>query len=123
MKINLSEIASRCGGHFNGEDAVATGFVTDNREIRPRNVFIAIKGERVDGHDFVPSAFAAGAVAVLVEKPVHGRYILVDNVVEALAKMALSFRNEFKGPVIGITGSAGKTTTDRKSTRLNSSHG
>lgn len=111
MKINLSEIASRCGGHFNGKDAVATGFVTDNREIRPRNVFIAIKGERVDGHDFVPSAFAAGAVAVLVEKPVHGRYILVDNVVEALAKMALSFRNEFKGPVIGITGSAGKTTT------------
>ena len=111
MKINLSEIASRCGGHFSGEDAVATGFVTDNREIRPRNVFIAIKGERVDGHDLVPSAFAAGAVAVLVEKRVHGRYILVDNVVEALAKMALSFRDEFKGPVIGITGSAGKTTT------------
>ena len=111
MRLNLSEIARRCGGSYHGEDAVATGFATDNREIKPRNVFTAIKGERVDGHDFVPSAFAAGAVAVLVEKPVHGRYILVDNVVAALAKMALSFREEFHGPVIGITGSAGKTTT------------
>ncbi len=111
MRLNLTDIAARCGGHYHGEDAVATGLVTDNREIKPRNVFIAIKGERVDGHDFVPSAFAAGAVAVLVEKPVHGRYILVDNVVDALAKLALSFRNEFHGPVIGITGSAGKTTT------------
>ena len=111
MRLNLSEIAERCGGEYHGEDAQATGFATDNREIKPRNVFIAIKGERVDGHDFVPSAFAAGAVAVLVEHPVHGRYILVDNVVEALAKMALSFRKEFSGPVIGITGSAGKTTT------------
>ena len=59
MRLNLSDIAARCGGSYQGEDAVATGFVTDNREIKPRNVFIAIKGERVDGHDFVPSAFAA----------------------------------------------------------------
>ena len=111
MRLNLTDIAARCGGSYQGEDAVATGFVTDNREIKPRNVFIAIKGERVDGHDFVPSAFAAGAVAVMVERPVHGRYILVDNVVDALAKLALSFRDEFHGPVVGITGSAGKTTT------------
>lgn len=111
MNLSLSEIARRCGGHFNGEDAFASGFATDNREIKPRNVFIAIKGERVDGHDFVPSAFASGAVAVLVEKPIHGRYILVDNVVQALANLARSFREEFSGPVIGITGSAGKTTT------------
>ena len=47
----------------------------------------------------------------MVEKPVQGTYIQVENVVDALAKLALSFRNEFKGPVIGITGSAGKTTT------------
>ncbi len=111
MHLSLSEIARRCGGQFNGEDAFASGFATDNREIKPRNVFIAIKGERVDGHDFVPSAFASGAVAVLVEKPIHGRYILVENVVQALANLARSFREEFSGPVIGITGSAGKTTT------------
>ena len=111
MRHNLSEIAVRCGGRLYGEDASTTGFVTDNREIKPGYVFIAIKGERVDGHDFVPSAYGAGAVAVIVERPVHGRHILVDNVVEALAKLALSFRKEFGGPVIGITGSAGKTTT------------
>jgi UDP-N-acetylmuramoyl-tripeptide--D-alanyl-D-alanine ligase len=111
MHLKLSEIAARCGGYFQGEDAVAAGFATDNREIKIGDIFVAIKGERVDGHDFVPAAFDAGAVAVLVEKRVHGRYILVENVVEALAKMALSFREEFSGPVIGITGSAGKTTT------------
>ena len=111
MHLNLSKVARRCGGSCKGEDAVATGFVTDNREVKPGDVFVAIKGEKVDGHDFVSSALAAGAVAALVEKQVHGRYILVDNVVEALAKMALSFREEFHGPVIGITGSAGKTTT------------
>ncbi len=111
MDHSLSDFAVRLGGQLFGVDAVASGFCTDNREIRPRNIFVAIKGERVDGHDFVPSAFAAGAVAALVERPIHGRYILVDNVVEALARMALSFRQEFHGPVIGITGSAGKTTT------------
>ena len=111
MNHSLADIARRCGGQFVGDDMTVTGFATDNREIKPRNLFIAIKGERVDGHDFVPSALAAGAVAVLCEKPIHGRYILVDNVVDALAKMARSFRDEFSGPVIGITGSAGKTTT------------
>ncbi|MBS1725565.1 MAG: UDP-N-acetylmuramoyl-tripeptide--D-alanyl-D-alanine ligase [Armatimonadetes bacterium] len=111
MNHSLADIARRCGGQLVGDDMTLTGFATDNREIKPRNLFIAIKGERVDGHDFVPSALAAGAVAVLCERPIHGRYILVPNVVEALAKMARSFRAEFHGPVIGITGSAGKTTT------------
>lgn len=111
MNHSLADIARRCEGQLVGDDISITGFATDNREIKPRNIFVAIKGERVDGHDFVPSALAAGAVAVLCEKPIHGRYILVDSVVEALAKMARSFRKEFQGPVIGITGSAGKTTT------------
>ena len=111
MDHSLSDLANRLGGQLFGVDAMASGFCTDNREVKPRNIFVAIKGERVDGHDFVPSAFAAGAVAALVERPIQGRYILVENVVKALARMALSFRQEFDGPVIGITGSAGKTTT------------
>lgn len=111
MNHSLADIARRCGGTLFGEDIPISGFATDNREIKPRNIFIAIKGERVDGHDFIPSALAAGAVAVMCERPVHARYILVDNVVQALAKLARSFRDEFDGPVIGITGSAGKTTT------------
>ena len=111
MNHSLADIARRCGGQLVGDDLPVSGFATDNREIKPRNLFIAIKGERVDGHDFIPSALAAGAVAVLCERPIHGRYILVENVIEALANMARSFRDEYHGPVIGITGSAGKTTT------------
>ena len=111
MRHNLSDIAKRCGGELYGEDAIVTGFVTDNREIEPGNVFVAIKGEKVDGHDFVPAARLAGSVASIVERPVEGSFIQVTNVVEALSKLALSFRQEFTGPVIGITGSAGKTTT------------
>jgi UDP-N-acetylmuramoyl-tripeptide--D-alanyl-D-alanine ligase len=108
---NLSDIARRCGGELHGEDELVTGFVTDNREVKSGDVFIAIAGEKVDGHDFVPSALQSGAVASIVEKPVQGRYIQVANVVQALAQLALSFRREFNGHVIGITGSAGKTTT------------
>lgn len=111
MRHNLSDLAKRCGGELHGEDAIVTGLVTDNREIEPGNVFIAIKGEKVDGHDFVPAALQAGAIASIVEQSVQGNYIQVANVVDALAKLALSYRKEFDGPVIGITGSAGKTTT------------
>lgn len=111
MRLSLADLAVRFGGQLAGEDMPITGFATDNREVRPGDLFIAIQGQKVDGHTFVPSALASGAVAVLCERPIHGRYILVDNVVQALARMARSFRNEFHGPVIGITGSAGKTTT------------
>ncbi len=111
MRHSLADLARRFGGQLAGDDMPVAGFATDNREVRPGDLFIAIKGERVDGHSFVPSALASGAVAVLCERPIHGRYILVDDVIQALARMARSFRDEFKGPVIGITGSAGKTTT------------
>lgn len=117
MNYSLSELASRCQGIPGvqpGSEQPITGFVTDNREVKPGDLFIAIKGERVDGHDFVANAFARGASAALIEDPSRqdaGATILVPNVVQALANMARSFRIEFGGPVIGITGSAGKTTT------------
>jgi UDP-N-acetylmuramoyl-tripeptide--D-alanyl-D-alanine ligase len=107
----LSDLAVRFGGTLVGEDATVTGFATDNRHAKPGDIFVAIRGAQVDGHDFADSAFEHGAVATLAEKPVRGTYILVPNVVDALAKMARSFRLEFSHPVIGVTGSAGKTTT------------
>lgn len=111
MQYSVEELGRRFEGVANGSGAV-TGFATDNREVKPGDLFIAIRGERVDGHSFVGDAFARGAAAVLVERAVQeGPAIVVPNVVEALAKMARSFRREFDGPVIGITGSAGKTTT------------
>lgn len=111
MRVSLSELAARLGGELVGSDEVATGFATDSGSVEAGSVFVAIRGARVDGHDFVSSALAAGAVGSIVERPVAGNYILVPSVVDAMAKMASSYRAEFSGPVIGITGSAGKTTT------------
>ncbi|MBL8059380.1 MAG: UDP-N-acetylmuramoyl-tripeptide--D-alanyl-D-alanine ligase [Chthonomonas sp.] len=108
--MRLSELARRTGGSLVGQDQEFTGFALDNREAHPGLVFVAIKGNRVDGHDYADSAAALGAVAALVERPVGGTHILVPNVVEALGKLGRSLREEFSGPVVGITGSNGKTT-------------
>src|SRR5688572_11021886 len=91
--------------------ALVTGFATDSREVAPGDLFLAIKGAKVDGHDFDEQVLAKGAAGILAERPVMGAHILVSNLVEALAKLGLHFRQQFTGPVIGITGSAGKTTT------------
>ncbi|MCU0317483.1 MAG: UDP-N-acetylmuramoyl-tripeptide--D-alanyl-D-alanine ligase [Fimbriimonadaceae bacterium] len=74
------------------------------------NLFLAIKGANVDGHDFAPQAIAAGAAGILAERPVEGVYILVPNLVNGLARYALSLRRDYSGPVVGITGSNGKTS-------------
>ena len=74
------------------------GATLDSRRVKPGMLFVAVKGERVDGHDFIPQALAAGAAGV-----VDGR--------EELARVAAEYRRTLKAKVIGITGSAGKTTT------------
>jgi len=74
------------------------GATLDSRLVKPGMLFVAVKGERVDGHDFIPQALAAGAAGV-----VDGR--------EELARVAAEYRRALKAKVIGITGSAGKTTT------------
>ncbi|MCC7230364.1 MAG: UDP-N-acetylmuramoyl-tripeptide--D-alanyl-D-alanine ligase [Fimbriimonadaceae bacterium] len=88
-----------------------TGFATDQREVKPGDLFIAIEGAKVDGHEFAAKAIANGAAAVLAERPVDGPHLLVERVTEALALFGNHFRDRFSGPVIGITGSAGKTTS------------
>ena len=73
------------------------GATLDSRQVKPGMLFVAIKGERVDGHDFIPQALAAGAAGI-----VDGR--------DELAKAARDYRTTLKATVIGVTGSAGKTT-------------
>ncbi|MCG9894254.1 MAG: UDP-N-acetylmuramoyl-tripeptide--D-alanyl-D-alanine ligase [Fimbriimonadaceae bacterium] len=87
------------------------GFATDSRAVEPGQAFLAFRGGRTDGADHVPQALAAGAALSVVERPVPGPHILVDSVVEAIARMGRTLRAEFRGPVVGITGSNGKTTT------------
>jgi UDP-N-acetylmuramoyl-tripeptide--D-alanyl-D-alanine ligase len=106
----LTDLAVRLGAQIHAHEAQVTGFATDNREVRPGDLFLAICGSRVDGHSFAQDAMARGASACLVERPVDEPYLLVDDLVTSLARMAASFRDTFTGPVVGITGSVGKTT-------------
>jgi len=109
----VAEFAAWIEGQAVGFDQQTqiSSFALDSSSVRPGDLFLAIRGARVDGHEFVPAALSAGAVGAMTEMPVDGPYILVDNLVHALAKLAGHFRDQFEGPVIAITGSAGKTTT------------
>lgn len=108
--IDLRDFAQIVGGET---DAVGSfsGFALDSGDVRPGDLFLAIRGSRVDGHDYAETAITSGAVAALVERPIQGPFILVPNLVEALARYGRTIRETFNGPVVGITGSAGKTTT------------
>jgi UDP-N-acetylmuramoyl-tripeptide--D-alanyl-D-alanine ligase len=114
--IPLKNLAAILGGELRNAQnltpsAAISGFVTDNREVKPGDLFIAIKGAKLDGHDFAPDALKRSGVAVLAERTIDGPHILVESIIAALAKLGTHFRENFYGPVVGITGSAGKTTT------------
>ncbi len=110
--MTLGEWARRLHGELQGAspDQAVAGFSFDQREDVTGRLYIAVRGERADGHDFALEAIQKGAVAALVERPIDGPHVLVTNVVEALAELGRSFRAEFSGPVVGITGSNGKTS-------------
>jgi UDP-N-acetylmuramoyl-tripeptide--D-alanyl-D-alanine ligase len=110
--LTLGEITRRSGGVLRASDpeTLVLGFATDHREILHGDLFLAVRGSRVDGHDFVDEALLRGAVGAMVERPMDGPVIHVDNLVGALAMFGASCRNEFSGPVVGITGSNGKTS-------------
>lgn len=109
--MTLGELARRCGGTLSGDpNSTFDGFAWDSRELRSGNAFLAIRGAQVDGHRFVPAARQAGASVAIVEEAVEGPHVLVPNLVEALARFGRSLRDEFAGPVVGITGSNGKTS-------------
>ena len=116
MKPVTLETAARVTGGvlLNGSpDVVFTGVVRDNREVRPGFLFVCIPGARVDGHDFAPAAFAAGASAVLAQKPLPdagGPVILVEDTRKALIDLGRYYRSLLTIPVVGVTGSVGKTT-------------
>jgi UDP-N-acetylmuramoyl-tripeptide--D-alanyl-D-alanine ligase len=96
---------------------VAHAYSIDSRTVRPGELFFAVKGERLDGHDFVEQALEKGAVAAVVRKdqlqryPAKTRLLAVDDTLVALQTLAQSVRKLWRRPVIGVTGSAGKTTT------------
>lgn len=113
-RLKLSEIVRACHGSFGyPSDIDITDISTDTRTIGENSLFIALKGERFDGHDFARQAVERGAAAAVTERPVEGvRCIIVDSTMKALADIASFYRNRFGGlKLVGITGSAGKTST------------
>lgn len=117
MKFTAGEIAGLCGGKLlcGNPDAVITSVSTDSRRIEPRALFVPIKGEHTDAHAFIPATFAAGAAASLTQEhlekeDVHA-WILVPDTLAALQRLASAYRARFSIPLVGITGSVGKTTT------------
>lgn len=110
----LERIARAVGGRVVGEDAAVRGVSIDSRSITPGSLFVAIAGERFDGHGFVESAFKSGAAGALVAREIStGPCVIVDDTVRALGELAAAYRHTLGGAVIGVTGSCGKTTTCR----------
>ena len=87
----------------------ASGVEIDSRDVMPGDLFFALKGEAMDGHKFVPMAFARGAAAVVVDRPVDGPHVLVEDTSIALELLARAARNRGSARIIGVTGSVGKT--------------
>ena len=118
MKLSLAKVAefATLTGDFDPQ-AVAQGYSIDSRTVRPGELFFAVKGERLDGHDFVEQALKNDAVAAVVRRdqlaryPSQSRLLAVEDTLVALQKLATSVRRLWGKPLIGVTGSAGKTTT------------
>jgi UDP-N-acetylmuramoyl-tripeptide--D-alanyl-D-alanine ligase len=118
MKLPLSRVAefTHATGEFDHK-AVATGYSIDTRTLQHGDMFFAVKGERLDGHDYVDAALAAGAVAAIVSKEqyprfaVKSRLLVVEDTLAALQSLSSAVRRMWGKPVVGVTGSMGKTTT------------
>ena len=116
--LTLQKIAEIMDGTFFGPpaklDTPVTAVVRDHRDVIPGSLFFCFPGERVDGHDLAPDAFAAGALCAVSERVLEvadESYILVPSTSLALKQLAKYYRSLFSIPVVGVTGSVGKTTT------------
>jgi len=113
IEFYLSEIAPALGAVLSGEDVNFVGCSTDTRQIKPGVLYVALRGERFDGHDFVVEAQKKGASAVIVSGEVTCDLpsLRVADTRKALGDLARLWRQRFDLPLVAITGSNGKTTT------------
>ena len=123
--MRLSAIALWTRGRLIGADVDVTGVAIDTRKLQAGDLFVAIKGDRVDGHDFLADAKVHGAVAALVTRKIDFDLpqVLVDDTALALGDLASAVRAQNNVRVIGITGSNGKTTVKTLTASILSRHG
>ncbi len=110
MKVALQDVAAALGSDFES-GAMVTGWSVDTRSLEPGDLFFALRGPNHDGHHHVEEAFRKGAVAAVVEQDIAGPALRVADTQAALQQLAAWARTRWGGEVIGVTGSAGKTTT------------
>jgi UDP-N-acetylmuramoyl-tripeptide--D-alanyl-D-alanine ligase len=113
MNRTLRDFATLCGGSFSGEDHAYTGVGTDTRALQDGQIYLALRGPRFDGNDFIDAAAAAGAIAAVVDRQVVGSSLPLIQVADgqaALTAAASGWRQRFGGVVVGVAGSNGKTT-------------
>ncbi len=115
--MTLDAMAKACRGQLCGANTMqflnARGIVIDSRMVQDDYVFVAIKGERTDGHRYIEQVFADGALAVVTEQPltISKPYILVDSTRQALKDLAAFYLSRRDGKLVGLSGSVGKTST------------
>ena len=101
------------------------GFTIDSRLVQNGDIYLSIKGENVDGHDFIPQAISNGASLIFSEQSSTDRLaevVYVDSTLHTLKKLAMAYGEQVKSPIIGITGSNGKTTTKELLNHVLSAH-
>lgn len=118
LQVSLSQLIDVLDAsalHVSSElkSKIAQGISTDTRTVEPGQLFLALRGENFDGHRFVEQAIAAGAIAAIVEQPLplEVPQILVKDTLQAYQRLGRWWRDQFKIPIIAVTGSVGKTTT------------
>jgi UDP-N-acetylmuramoyl-tripeptide--D-alanyl-D-alanine ligase len=112
--MTLSEAANAAGGRTSGNGTRFSGVSTDSRTIQAGELFVALRGERFDGHDFLAGVQARGAAAAVVDRRYQGPYplpvVIVEDTKQALGELARNWRARFSPALIAVTGSNGKTT-------------
>jgi UDP-N-acetylmuramoyl-tripeptide--D-alanyl-D-alanine ligase len=113
MMRSLADLARVTGGVLHGADAAFGVVTTDTRALEPAALFVALRGERFDGHQFVPDALGRGAAGAVVSRLVSVPLpqVVVQDVLAGLGAFAAAWRRDYSGTVVGLTGSNGKTTT------------
>ena len=104
-----SEAIAQATGGVASEPFQASGVEMDSRDVKPGDLFVALQGEAMDGHRFLPMAFKKGAVAAITDRPVDYPHVLVKDTTAALHALAHAARDRSEAVRIGVTGSVGKT--------------
>lgn len=120
MRLMLSDVARLANGRLHGSDGEVRGMIHDSRRVESGMLFVALAGDQVDGHEFLEQARAAGASGALVNRPVDSALpqVLVDDVQQAMGRVAAGWRSSLDLTVVGVTGSNGKTTVKEMITAI-----